>query len=65
MRVTVEIETQEPDTIADGAGMLAAKLLRDVANSAEIGGMVSGPLHLPLTGERIGRYSVDVSRERI
>lgn len=68
MRLTIDIDTEgksEAETIADGAGVLAARLLRDVADRAEIGGMVSGPIHLPGTDQRIGRFSYEISRERV
>lgn len=68
MRIMVEIDTEgksEAETIADGAGVLAARLLRDVADRAEIGGIVQGPLNLPGTDTRIGRFSYEISRERV
>lgn len=68
MRVCVNIDTKgkgSAETIADGAGELAADLLREVAKSAEVGGMVSGPLwdRNADPPHRIGSYSFEVSRE--
>lgn len=68
MRLTVDIDTgSEGDTIADGAGELAADLLRELADRAEIGGIVSGPLWDRRGDEprRVGRFSYTISRERV
>lgn len=68
MEISIDIDTEGKsgaETIADGAGVLAARLLRDIADRAEVGGIVSGPIHLPGTDKRIGRYSYTISRERV
>ena len=68
MRISIEIDTEgksDAETIADGAGALAYRLLHDIATSAEVGGIVSGPIRLPGTDTRIGRYSYEISRERV
>lgn len=62
MRIDVTIDSEDA-TIGDGAGRKAADALRELADTAEVGGIVSGPIRV--SGENVGRYRISISRETV